>query len=300
MIRTVKIDWLCFSFPREFDALPLVISERAGYQIQKVGASRWHKEKWEVRSSIGERHFWVFLKPRTSAGKPMVEMTGSWFLDSQVEREALELMKLCSGVPNRLDVAWDYQQELVGEADFWAELRGVRPKRRQSLSNRTNEYGEWTGVTFGYGVGSEVCCRIYDKALETGTIEHHVGWWWRVEVTVRGNTLKAQELIQNLGDAYDLAFLFIRSRWRGWPEWTGFTGGEVPRPAPRPRGVATYEGAVLYHQRIIAKHQRALAEIEECWLGGVVCGSEVSSGGEVACDEGAEGGALCESCDSRG
>lgn len=300
MIRTIKVDWLAFSYPREFDAVALDLAVRSGFSIERIGSSRWHKEKWEVKSLCGERKFHVFLKPRTSAGKPQVEMGGSWLCDSQVEREALELMRACDGIPNRLDIAWDFRQENHGETDHWRDLDLIEPKRSQKTTIFHDEYREWTGKAFGYGVGSECCLRVYDKGKESGTEEQNLGWWWRVEVMIRGNTLKAQDIIKDCVGAYRLGEVFLKSRWTGFPDWFGLDWLLGIKPAPRPRGIATYEGAVVYHQRIIAKHQRCLAEIESLLEGACINGSQVSSRGETPCSEGPEGGGLCQSGDSRG
>lgn len=264
MKTTVKIDWLSFSYPRENQDNILRYLRELYRDGPGAQSGRWHK-KWEHFYCVEpEKKILSKSYPRAFRGLPEIEMTGSWFWTREDEQLAMELLRLAGGRPNRVDIAFDIEWEFPGEVGLEEAFHDVFPKRGK---NRKPEFtdGEWTGYTFGYGRDSEVCMRIYNKAIEQET--KHIPYdglgWWRVEQTVRGNTLKDQDSVwwEDESHLYKLGAGFLAKTYQGWPSW--FCEPQTIEIKPRKRGVAGVEGQVIYWQRRIEKFQRKLLEVSE-------------------------------------
>jgi len=290
MKTSVKLDWFCFSFPREnSDMLGKLLDSL--FTLEDHGAGKWHKKIYRVHSGDPKTCFQLKIHPRTSNGMNEVEMGGSWLSTREREEQAVDLMKYCSGRLSRLDIAfdlkWVYGGDPMQECASYMELESVGPKKGKNVTRMTDGYGMWTGLTVGYGKGSEVCLRIYDKkkeqkkkaGLEFETDNEKNGWlseegeyktcdddwWWRVEVTIRGDTLKCQEKwwFQTLDGLYDLGRGFLASRYHGWPSW--FAEPKTVEIKPRSGGVASLENRVVYWQRRLESDKRKLLEISQSY-----------------------------------
>jgi len=264
----VHLDWLSYGFdlPSEIREQYSGVSAAVMHFEQMLGqagkggsGNRWyrHMMKWEDQGVT------ISWGPRIAANRDVaVQVSGCGFQTPEMEQLHWEAMQFWGGIPNRIDVAWDFIGEGVLELRHVGEFRGIRPKFGTRRDMKVN--GQWSGFTIGYGPGSEACLRVYDKELEQGesafqVMEDGDEFWWRVEMMLRGNTCKEQGWGKmDLPAVYEAFRGAMMSRYSLNPD-----GGRVGVCQARRKGVATSAAAVLYWQRRMAKAERKLAVLNQ-------------------------------------
>jgi len=253
----VHLDWLCFSY----DGCPKWLIQQGDHLTGVLGKSGFgsrfyrHSMRWD---DVGLVIQWG---PRIKSNRDVqVEFSGKFFSSPEREAWAWEMCQVMKGHPSRIDVAWDFFFTSALELRHRQEFQAIRPvfgTRRDMLVN-----GAWSGMTIGYGPGSEACLRVYDKALEQGaqapeSMRPGDLEWWRIEFMLRGNTLKEQGLQRyGLEEVYSCFRSGMLSRYRLNPD-----GGRVGLCKARKKGLANSRNAVVFWQRKAAKAGRKLSAL---------------------------------------
>jgi len=269
----VHLDWLSYGFdlPKEIreeysgvSAVVMHFEQMLGQAGKGMGGNRWyrHMMRWEDQGVL------ISWGPRIKANRDVaVQVTGCGFQTPEMESLHWEAMQFWGGIPNRIDVAWDFFGESLLDLRHVEEFKNLRPKFGKRVDMAVN--GNWSGCTVGFGAGSEAGLRIYDKELEQGenvfqTRGEDDVFWWRVEMQLRGNTCKEQRWERKeLSGVYDTFRGAMVSRYNINPD-----GGRVGVCQARKKGVATSAAAVLFWQRRQAKAERKLAVLNQAFNDG--------------------------------
>jgi len=253
METIIHLDWLQFSCDSEPSGddkafLSLFLEQNLGPCREGTG-NRFYRRSWHWEGLV------VWFQNRIESNRYFqFEFTGKFFQSREREEWAWDLMKTLKGRPSRIDVAWDYELDGIFDERFVHDMKKIQPR---FSSRRDFEVdGVWSGFTVGYGKGSEVSLRFYDKALEQKRQEEFPGGWWRLEMTLRGNTLKDQgwDNVPSLDSVYGMFRAGMLKRYGFLPD-----DGVVGVCEPRKKGIAGVQGQVVYWNR---KAEKAKTKLE--------------------------------------
>lgn len=255
-----KIDWLCFSFRIDAGEFVSEMLVKEFGEDFKVSKSKFHNAKVSWECGI---HLFTLPRARTNCLN-MLEFSGEFFRIPGAQKFALDLCKFVDGSINRIDVAFDiHAVSPLHESIISEDMRGLKTARQGVEKTVYHVGNKFSGFTVGYGKGSEVCLRVYDKAREQGEKYSGPGWW-RVEITIRGKTAKAQrKWLENwagLGKWFVGKKIRAGKLWRKYDHGSqGLYNGEVVRQQTDPSG----ESYRLYWERVHGKALRKLRDIGE-------------------------------------
>jgi hypothetical protein len=166
--------------------------------------------------------------------------------------------------PTRIDIAADLHNSEIN-IPYLYQLWGkgeCRTKARTATLLRS--MGETSGVTLYIGSrSSEAFLRIYDKAVETGT----VGDWIRVECEYKGS--KAQEIVNVLASSENWEIEIV-SRLLGqadFPTYSNWMKALAEHPIETPRAKDTTANTLKWLIKIVAPTlARHVALGKDTWL----------------------------------
>jgi len=248
---TEKIDWLCFSFDSdcvgslaEEEQMVVFLESSSGVLLTPSSGTRWYRKSYRGEGLT------LLCQPRIPSKNRwfQVEMSGGFFVSPEREILGCDWLRMFRGHCSRVDVAWDFWMLAPHEPFLFLKMIDSTESIYGQKRDEHIENGYRYMVNWGYGDGCEVMLKMYDKAHQQKELgsdllrEKDAFGWWRIEIVIRGNTLKDQIFRPMTSLEFrELGRAFYVSRYS-----SDFMPDCSYSPTPRARGLAGLRGQLEF------------------------------------------------------
>lgn len=255
-----RLDWLAFSFDHQYsDFFFDYLTKKLGTDFV-LGKSSFHEQhiSWK-----GEGVH-LFLMPKKNVKNlPMLEVSGVGFRFEDRQEFFLEMLRFCRGRVCRIDVCWDFYANSFRHDEFISQdMARLRPFRKGARRRMFFDEKEFSGFTLGYGKGSQVAVRVYDKKREQKKKYQGPGWW-RVEIGIRGKMAKAQVAWASDWALLGKYFLSRKIKIKRLEKYSSFQGGILVGQKVRQLAESSGQAYKKYWERLHAKSAETLSKIRQ-------------------------------------